>query len=74
VRSPLIDQGWAALRDGDAAARLAFGSALAEGTSGEALEGLAEALYLERRYAAGREQRRQRPGRESGSSETTNSS
>jgi DNA-binding NarL/FixJ family response regulator len=53
VRSPLIDQGWAALRDGDAAAaRGAFGSALAEGTSGEALEGLAEALYLERQYAA----------------------
>jgi DNA-binding CsgD family transcriptional regulator len=53
VHSPLIDQGWAALRDGDAAAaRLAFGSALAEGTSGEALEGLAEALYLERQYAA----------------------
>jgi len=53
VRSPLIDQGWAALRDGDAAAaRRAFGSALAEGTSGEVLEGLAEALYLERQYAA----------------------
>ena len=44
---------WAALRDGDAAAaRRAFGSALAEGASGEALEGLAEALYLERQYAA----------------------
>ena len=53
MRSPLIDQGWAALRDGDAAAaRRAFGSALAEGTSGEVLEGLAEALYLERQYAA----------------------
>jgi DNA-binding CsgD family transcriptional regulator len=52
VRSPLIDQGRAALRDGDAAAaRRAFGSALAEGESGEALEGLAEALYLEREYA-----------------------
>jgi thioredoxin-like negative regulator of GroEL len=53
MSSPLIDQGRAALRDGDAAgARRAFGSALAEAESGEALEGLAEALYLEREYAA----------------------
>jgi len=53
VSSPLIDRGRAALRDGDAAgARRAFGSALAEAESGEALEGLAEALYLEREYAA----------------------
>ena len=53
MSSPLIDRGRAALRDGDAAgARRAFGSALAEAESGEALEGLAEALYLEREYAA----------------------
>jgi len=53
VSSPLIDRGRAALREGDAAgARRAFGSALAEAESGEALEGLAEALYLEREYAA----------------------
>ena len=52
MSSPLIDRGRAALRDGDAAgARRAFGSALAEAESGEALEGLAEALYLEREYA-----------------------
>jgi tetratricopeptide (TPR) repeat protein len=49
----LIEEGLAALRDGDAAtARRAFELALAEGESGEALEGLAEALYLEREYAA----------------------
>ena len=49
MSSPLIDRGRAALRDGDAAgARRAFGSALAAAESGEALEGLAEALYLER--------------------------
>ena len=53
MSSPLIDRGRAALREGDAAgARRAFGSALAEAESGEALEGLAEALYLEREYAA----------------------
>jgi tetratricopeptide (TPR) repeat protein len=52
VSSPLIEAGSAALRDGDAAAaRRAFESALAEVESGEALEGLAEALYLEREYA-----------------------
>jgi DNA-binding CsgD family transcriptional regulator len=52
VSSPLIEEGLAALRDGDAAtARRAFESALAEGESGEVLEGLAKALYLEREYA-----------------------
>jgi len=51
--SPRIEQGLAALRAGDAAsARRAFESALAEVESGEVLEGLAEALYLEREYAA----------------------
>jgi DNA-binding NarL/FixJ family response regulator len=53
VRSPAIEEGRAALRDGDAAtARRAFELALAEGESGEVLEGLAEALYLEREYEA----------------------
>jgi DNA-binding NarL/FixJ family response regulator len=43
----------AALRDGDAAAaRRAFELALAEVASGEVLEGLAEALYLEHEYVA----------------------
>ena len=52
MSSPLIDRGRAALRDGDVAgARRAFGAALAEDESGEALEGLGEALYLEREYA-----------------------
>jgi predicted ester cyclase/tetratricopeptide (TPR) repeat protein len=53
VSSPLIEQGMAALRDGDAvAARRAFELALVELESGEALEGLAEVLYLEREYSA----------------------
>lgn len=48
-----MDDGVAALRRGDAsAARRVFESALAEVESGEAFEGLAEALYLEREYAA----------------------
>ena len=48
-----IEQGWAALRDGDAAAaRRAFELALAEVESGEALEGLGEALYLQCDYLA----------------------
>ncbi len=48
-----IEEGRAALREGDAAsARRAFESALAEVESGEVLEGLGEALYLEREYAA----------------------
>jgi DNA-binding NarL/FixJ family response regulator len=53
VSSPLIEEGRAALRGGDAAAaRRAFESALAEVESGEALEGLAEALYFEHQYSA----------------------
>jgi DNA-binding CsgD family transcriptional regulator len=53
VSSTAIEQGRAALRDGDAAtAQRAFELALAEVESGEVLEGLAEALYLEREYAA----------------------
>ena len=53
MSSPTIEQGRAALRDGDAAtAQRAFELALAEDESGAALEGLAEALYLERDYPA----------------------
>jgi DNA-binding CsgD family transcriptional regulator len=53
MNPPLIEEGLAALRDGDAGtARRAFEFALAEAESGEVLEGLAEALYLEREYAA----------------------
>jgi DNA-binding NarL/FixJ family response regulator len=53
VSSPLIEEGLAALRDRDAAtARRAFEFALADVESGEGLEGLAEALYLEREYSA----------------------
>jgi DNA-binding NarL/FixJ family response regulator len=53
VSSPLVEEGAAALRDGDAAAaRRAFERALGEAESGEALEGLARALYLEREYEA----------------------
>jgi len=49
----LIDEGLAALRVGDAgAARRAFELVLTEVESGEALEGLAEALYVERRFSA----------------------
>jgi hypothetical protein len=49
----LIEEGSAALRAGDAAAaRGVFEAALAEAESGEVLEGLAEALYLDREYAA----------------------
>jgi DNA-binding NarL/FixJ family response regulator len=51
VSSALIEEGMAALRDGDAAAaRHAFELALAEGESGAVLEGLGEVLYLERDY------------------------
>jgi DNA-binding CsgD family transcriptional regulator len=53
VTPPLIDEGRAALHDGDAAsARRAFEAMLLEIESGEVLEGLAEALYLEREYSA----------------------
>jgi tetratricopeptide (TPR) repeat protein len=53
VSSALIQQGLAALRTGDAAAaRRVFETALAEGESGQVLEGLGEALYLGREYVA----------------------
>jgi DNA-binding CsgD family transcriptional regulator/predicted negative regulator of RcsB-dependent stress response len=53
MSSPFVEEGSAALSAGDAAAaRRAFESALADLESGEVLEGLAEALYLEREYAA----------------------
>ena len=53
MSSALIEQGLAALRAGDAAAaRRAFEPALAEAESGQALEGLGEALYLDREYVA----------------------
>ena len=53
MSSPLIEQGVAALRAGDAAtARRAFELAIADVESGAVLEGLAEALYLEREYTA----------------------
>ena len=49
----MIEQGWAALRTGDAsAARDAFEQALEEAASGSALEGLGQVLYLQRDYAA----------------------
>ena len=49
----MVGQGRAALRDGDAAtAQRAFELALAEDESGEALEGLGEALYLQCDYPA----------------------
>jgi DNA-binding NarL/FixJ family response regulator len=51
VSSPEIGDGWAALRHGDAStARRAFEHVLAEVESGEALEGLGQALYLECDY------------------------
>ena len=47
----MIEQGWAALRAGDASsARDAFERALKEAASGAALEGLGHALYLQRDY------------------------
>ena len=53
MSSLLVEEGWAALRKGDAAtARRAFESALVEVPSGEVLEGLAQAQYFERDYAA----------------------
>ena len=53
MSSALIQQGLAALRTGDAAAaRRVFETALAEGESGQVLEGLGEALYLGREYVA----------------------
>jgi DNA-binding NarL/FixJ family response regulator len=51
MSAAMIDQGWAALRTGDAtAARDAFERALQEAESGAALEGLGLALYLQRDY------------------------
>jgi tetratricopeptide (TPR) repeat protein len=53
VSSSTIDEGWAALRAGDApSARRIFEGALGEVPSGEALEGLGQALYIECDYAA----------------------
>ena len=53
MSSPLIKEGLAALRDGDTAtARRVLEVAVTEVESGEALEGLAEALYLEHEYVA----------------------
>jgi DNA-binding CsgD family transcriptional regulator len=53
VSSPTIDDGWAALRDGDPpAARGIFERVLAEVESGDALEGMGQALYLECNYTA----------------------
>jgi ATP/maltotriose-dependent transcriptional regulator MalT len=53
VSSSRIQEGLTALGDGDtAAARRAFELALEEGESGEALDGLARALHLERDYEA----------------------
>ena len=53
VSSSLVEEGRAALREGAAAAaRRAFESALVEAETGEVLEGLAEALYLECEYRA----------------------
>ena len=53
MSSATIEQGRAALRDGDAAtAQRAFELALAEDETGAALEGLGEALYLQCDYPA----------------------
>ena len=53
MSSPAIDDGWAALRDGDAStARRAFEHVLAEVRSSSALEGLGQAFYLECDYPA----------------------
>ena len=53
MSSATIEQGRAALRDGDAAtAQRAFTLALAEDETGAALEGLGEALYLQCDYPA----------------------
>ncbi|HEY7605265.1 MAG TPA: tetratricopeptide repeat protein, partial [Actinomycetes bacterium] len=53
MSSALVQQGLAALRGGDVeTARRVFESALAEGESGQVLEGLGETLYLGREYVA----------------------
>ena len=52
MSAAMIEQGWAALRTGDAtAARDAFERALQEAELGTALEGLGLALYLQRDYS-----------------------
>jgi ATP/maltotriose-dependent transcriptional regulator MalT len=52
----MVGEGWAALRDGDAStARRAFEVALETAETGEAFEGLGQALYLEREYVASAE-------------------
>jgi DNA-binding CsgD family transcriptional regulator len=51
MASPMIEEGWAALRAGDAAAaRAAFARALEQAESGAAREGLGQTLYLQRDY------------------------
>jgi Tfp pilus assembly protein PilF len=51
MNASVIEEGWAALRAGDAeAARGAFERALEQGESGVAREGLGQALYLQREY------------------------
>ena len=53
MSSSSIEEGFAALRDGDiASARRKFEAALAEKESGRAFEGLGEALYLAQEYGA----------------------
>ena len=53
MSSPAIEDGWAALRDGDfPTARRIFEHALALAESGEAREGLGQVWYLECDYAA----------------------
>ena len=53
MSTSMIEQGWAALSVGYAqAARDAFEKALEEAESGAAREGLGQALYLQRDYAA----------------------
>ena len=53
MNSSSIDEGFAALRDGDtASARRLFEAVLAEEESGRSYEGLGEALYLEQEYPA----------------------
>lgn len=52
VNSHYVEEGLAALREGNpASARRALELALDEGESGKVLEGLGEALYLEREYS-----------------------
>jgi hypothetical protein len=51
MTASMIEEGWAALRGGDAvAARDAFERALQQAESGAAREGLGQTLYLQRDY------------------------